>query len=104
MTDETLANGIWYCERAAASNPGVAALLAEYRRLQGETRYLRREINFDALLMPQDAAEIARLRAENERLTTALIDIADGGDFVPLSDIGRRMDIDTARRALGIQP
>jgi hypothetical protein len=74
------------------------------RRLRTENERLRAEVAFDAAFAPGDTAEIIALRAANERMTTALIDIADGGDFVPLSDIGRRMDIDTAKRALGIAP
>ena len=104
MNDETMADGIYLCERLAPTHPGVAALLAEYRRLQGEAKRLQREVNFDAQLMPKDAAEIMRLRAENERLTTALFDIADSDGYVPIWDIGRRMDIETAKRALEIAP
>jgi hypothetical protein len=72
MTTDTLADGIWLCERLAPAHPGVAALLADYRRLQGESKRLQREVNFDAQLMPQDAAEIVRLRADNDMLRAAL--------------------------------
>lgn len=49
-------------------------------------------------------ADIPALLSEVERLRTALLEIVEDDPWVPKSKIGRRNNIDVAKRALGLQP
>ena len=58
----------------------------------------------DATFIAHARADIPALLAEVDRLRAALAEIASNGEFVPVWDIGRRMDVDIAKAALGVTP
>jgi hypothetical protein len=70
-----------------------------------QVRAICREVRAnDADFLEHARADIPALLDAVARLRAALTEIAEADPWVTKSDIGRRFDIDTAKRALGVTP